>query len=181
MSAISSAEPTIIQVDGTDVWTGLVFGAFVLALGLGVLVVIAVMDLRGTSAGDFIGSLVVGGVFIVFTLALGGFALRRSVGHIRSKLPAMRLDADGIECAHGRVSWSNVTSVEETVDGDGGASLRFRLEPGTAWAASEAAYSTYLLNTKNEKGFEMDYWAKPREVREILSRYYSGPISLSSQ
>ena len=175
---VSTAEPTIVQVKGSDFWVGFGTGAIIAAMGLGVLIFLGVEDALGTSTGNLIGSLVVGVPILLFMLVQGGYQVRKSVRHLRSKLPALRLDADGIECAYGRVPWRSIESVGQAIDGEGGASLRFRFHPGETWSRRDAQYSTYLLNKKSAHGFEMDYWDKPRKVRRTLSRYYSGPIEV---
>jgi hypothetical protein len=142
------------------------------------LVFIGVADARGTSTSDLVGSLVVGVPIMLFPLVIGAFELHKSVRHLRTRLPALRLDDTGLECTYGRIAWSDVESVEKAALGDGGSLVRFTFRHGATWEPSNVSYSRYFLISRKSDGFSMDYWGRPSDVRETLRRYYAGPISV---
>jgi hypothetical protein len=172
-----SVEPTVVHVPSWRAWGTLVGGTILIAIGLLGLSVTLKHDTSGVSTGDLLGSLAIGAV-AVFFLAMGVLGGRRAVRHLHSKLPVLQLDADGLECAYGRVHWGSVESVERMSNGDDAASIRVIFQQGTAWFPVVTGYSTYLLEGKRDDGFVMKYWAKGCDVRETLGRYYEGPITV---
>ena len=161
----SQADPTTIDVDRA-VRRQLIVSGFVFCSFTPLLILSLVRALRGER-----GSLVLVAGFAVVL----AWVVRRALPalrHARHRLPALLLDADGLECAYGRIRWFDVQAIGRTQrDYREPGLITFALLPGTVWQSVDRMYSAYLLKGRDADGFRIREWAKPQVVEETLSRY----------
>ena len=184
-------EPTTIYVKGGWPWWELIFGTVLGSTFLALLVYGAVFrpaGVRGT--GNTVGFILVGVPVCLAVMTIGYGAVRRSLRYFRHRSqPALLLDADGLECAFGRISWRDVQSIELRGAGQAGREqtpgVIFRLLPGTEWQPVYTQYSEYLLLSRRESveregRLFLDTWKEP-PIPQTLLRYYSGPIEFEDR